>query len=64
MTTWVTCRRTTLSTTLRSEGVGGLLICSASTEQDALVARADTVLDGPDAVALWLTELADELVPA
>lgn len=50
--------------TLRSEGVGGLLICSASTEQDALVARADTVLDGPDAVALWLTELADELVPA
>lgn len=47
--------------TLRAEGVGGLLVCSASTEQDALVARADTVLDGPDAVAVWLTELADEL---
>lgn len=50
--------------TLRSEGVGGFLICSASTEQDALVARADAVLDGPEAVAVWLTELADELVPA
>ena len=45
---------------LRGEGVDGLLICSASTEQDALVARADLVLDGPDAVAQWLTELADE----
>lgn len=49
---------------LRREGVGGLLLCSASTEQDALVARADTVLDGPDAVAVWLTDLADELAPA
>lgn len=45
---------------LRSEGLDGLLICSASTEQDALVARADIVLDGPDAVATWLEELADE----
>lgn len=49
---------------LRTEGVGGLLLCSASAEQDALVERADAVLDGPDAVAAWLTELADELVPA
>ena len=49
---------------LRSSGVDGLLICSASTEQDALVARSDLVLDGPDAVAVWLTELADELAPA
>lgn len=49
---------------LRGRGVGGLLLCSASTEQDALVARADVVLDGPDAVAAWLDELADELVPA
>jgi trehalose 6-phosphate phosphatase len=49
---------------LRSSGVDGLLICSASTEQDALVGRADVVLDGPDAVAVWLTELADELAPA
>jgi len=45
---------------LRATGVGGLLICSASTEQDALVERADLVLDGPDAVATWLEELADE----
>jgi trehalose 6-phosphate phosphatase len=45
---------------LRETGVGGLLVCSASTEQDALVARADVVLDGPDAVADWLEELADE----
>lgn len=45
---------------LRQGGVDGLLICSASTEQDALVARADIVLDGPDAVAAWLEELADE----
>lgn len=49
---------------LRSSGVGGLLICSASAEQDALVARADLVLDGPDEIAAWLTELADELAPA
>ncbi len=45
---------------LRTAGIDGLLICSASTEQDALVARADIVLDGPDAVATWLEELADE----
>ena len=45
---------------LRASGIGGLLICSASAEQDALVAYADVVLDGPDAVADWLEELADE----
>lgn len=46
---------------LRAEGVGGLLICSASDEQDALVSRSDLVLDGPDAVAGWLQALADDL---
>jgi trehalose 6-phosphate phosphatase len=46
---------------LRNEGVDGLLVCSASDEQDALVARADLVLDGPDAVAVWLGALADAL---
>jgi trehalose 6-phosphate phosphatase len=46
---------------LRESGVAGLLICSASAEQDALVARADLVLDGPDEVATWLEQLADEL---
>lgn len=45
---------------LRESGIGGLLICSASTEQDALVSRADVVLDGPDEIATWLEELADE----
>jgi len=46
---------------LRRDGLRGLLICSASEEQDALVARADVVLDGPDAVAAWLTDWADRL---
>lgn len=46
---------------LRSQGVGGLLVCSASDEQDALIVRADLVLDGPDAVAVWLGGLADAL---
>ena len=46
---------------LRATGITGLLICSASTEQDALVSLADVVLDGPDAVATWLEELASDL---
>ncbi|MGJ9421367.1 trehalose-phosphatase [Aeromicrobium sp. CF3.5] len=46
---------------LRAEGLRGVLICSASAEQDALVARADAVLDGPDAIATWLTAWADQL---
>lgn len=45
---------------MRTSGIPGLLICSASAEQDVLVARADVVLDGPDAVATWLEQLADE----
>jgi trehalose 6-phosphate phosphatase len=49
---------------LRTQGVDGLLLCSASAEQDALVARADIVLDGPDAVAEWLRDLADDLASA
>lgn len=46
---------------LRSDGMNGLLICSASAEQDALQAQADVILDGPDAVADWLGSLADDL---
>lgn len=46
---------------LRAEGVAGLLLCSESTEEVALSSRADVVLAGPDAVAAWLEELADEL---
>lgn len=46
---------------MRAEGVPGLLVASASHEQDALVARSDLVLPGPVAVAAWLGSLADDL---
>jgi trehalose 6-phosphate phosphatase len=46
---------------LRDEGVEGLLVCSASYEEDALVQIADVILDGPAGVAGWLTALADAL---
>ncbi|MCW2748702.1 MAG: otsB [Nocardioidaceae bacterium] len=46
---------------LRDVGKPGILICSASHEQDALVARADVVVEGPTGVAAWLNRLADEL---
>lgn len=49
---------------MREQGLDVTLVCSASAEQDALVALADVVLDGPDAVATWLTEMADRLAPA
>ncbi|WP_231851328.1 trehalose-phosphatase [Microlunatus phosphovorus] len=46
---------------LRTEGIRGLLICSASHEEDALTEHADLVLDGPTGVAAWLHQLADRL---
>lgn len=46
---------------LRIEGIEGLLICSASHEEDALTAMSDLVLDGPEGVAAWLTAMAEEL---
>jgi trehalose 6-phosphate phosphatase len=46
---------------LRREGRGGLLVCSASHEEDALSALADVVVQGPEGVATWLEELADAL---
>ncbi|SKB08068.1 trehalose-phosphatase [Aeromicrobium choanae] len=49
---------------LREQGMDVTLVCSASDEQDALVALADVVLDGPDAVAAWLGDLADRFAPA
>lgn len=49
---------------LRTEGIQGLLICSASHEEDALAERADLVLDGPPGVAVWLHDLADQLESA
>jgi trehalose 6-phosphate phosphatase len=44
---------------LRDEGVPGLLVCSASTEEDALAAISDVVVTGPPGVAVWLTALAE-----
>lgn len=46
---------------MRAEGIPGLLVASASHEQDALVARSDLVLPGPVAVGAWLGSLADDL---
>lgn len=46
---------------LREEGVEGLLVCSASYEEDALAQIADVILEGPTGVAGWLTALADAL---
>jgi trehalose 6-phosphate phosphatase len=46
---------------LRRDGRGGLLVCSASHEEDALSALADVVVEGPGGVATWLEQLADAL---
>jgi trehalose 6-phosphate phosphatase len=41
--------------------VDGLLVCSASTEEDALTELSDVIVDGPAGFAAWLNELADQL---
>jgi trehalose 6-phosphate phosphatase len=46
---------------LRGEGVPGLLLCSGSHEEDALIEMADLIVDGPEGIADWLTRLADSL---
>jgi trehalose 6-phosphate phosphatase len=46
---------------LRQDGLAGLLVCSASYEEDALVAISDVILDGTSGVAEWLTALADAI---
>ena len=46
---------------LRTEGLSGLLVCSASHEEDALTEMSDLVLDGPKGVAEWLDRLANTL---
>jgi trehalose 6-phosphate phosphatase len=46
---------------LEKSGVTGLLICSASTEQDALTELSDVVVDGPTDLAAWLNRLAERL---
>lgn len=44
-----------------NDGVHGLLICSASAEEEALAERADLIAAGTDGVASWLTGLAEHL---
>jgi trehalose 6-phosphate phosphatase len=46
---------------LAPAGVSGLLICSASTEEDALSELSDVIVDGPSGLADWLNELAERL---
>lgn len=46
---------------LRENGTPGLLVCSASDEQDALASLSDLIVDGPQGVAAWLEALADTL---
>lgn len=46
---------------LRDGGLPGLLVCSGSDEQQALVELADLVVDGPEGVVAWLLELAADL---
>ena len=46
---------------LREEGMPGLLVCSASYEEDALVEISDVILDGTAGVAAWLGALADAI---
>jgi trehalose 6-phosphate phosphatase len=46
---------------LATEGVAGLLVCSASTEEDALTELSDVIVEGPVGLAAWLNDLADQL---
>lgn len=46
---------------LRDKGLDGLLVCSASHEEDALTALSDLVVDGSTGIAAWLDELAGEV---
>ncbi|MFH8614747.1 trehalose-phosphatase [Streptomyces sp. NPDC017979] len=46
---------------LRSDGLPGLLVCSASTEVTELADRADLLLPGPPAVVAFLAALAEAI---
>jgi trehalose 6-phosphate phosphatase len=46
---------------LRADGLSGLLVCSASHEEDALTEMSDLIVSGPEGVADWLGRLADSL---
>ena len=57
----VICRPSAPSSSCGAEGIDGLLVCSASHEEDALTEMSDLILDGPPGVAEWLTRLAQSL---
>ncbi len=46
---------------LRRRGMVGFLVCSGSDEQQALVEKADLVVDGPDGVVAFLHQLAADV---
>lgn len=46
---------------LRRRGMVGFLVCSGSDEQQALVEKADLVVDGPDGVVAFLRQLAADI---
>lgn len=46
---------------LRQDGVAGLLVASASHEEQALSDRADVVVDGPAGIAAWLRGLSERI---
>jgi trehalose 6-phosphate phosphatase len=46
---------------LAASGVSGLLVCSASIEEDVLTELSDVIVDGPSGLASWLNELAERL---
>jgi trehalose 6-phosphate phosphatase len=46
---------------LVTAGMAGLLVCSASTEEDALTELSDVIVDGSGGLAVWLNELANQL---
>lgn len=48
---------------LRAEGMPTLLVCVLSEEEQALAARADVVVDGPDGVLDLLRRLATDALP-
>ena len=46
---------------LRDQGTPGLLVCSASDEEDALAGISDVVVEGPAGIAIWLASLAEAI---
>ena len=51
-------------TAMREEGRPGLLVCSGSEEQKALVDLSDIVVDGPEGVLAFFRQFADDAAAA